>query len=124
MIGVAITTLGAVLFIRSARAGGWQIGRSAENNDPATNVDFTNQARRFAIALVLCVGYAAGLVGTVPFWAATGAFVFLFVTVFEWRGNRSPKEHLRALTMAALLAVVVSGAVTYIFEQIFLVRLP
>lgn len=124
MIGVAITSLGAVLFIRSVRAGGWKTSHDAENNDPARNAEIKNQARRFAIALVLCVGYAAGLVGAVPFWAATGAFVFLFVTVFEWRSDRSPKKHLRALTMAALLAFIVSGAVTYIFEQIFLVRLP
>lgn len=124
MIGIAITGLGAVLFIRSARAGGWHIGRNVEDNDPAKDADLKNQARRFAIALVLCVGYAAGLVGAVPFWAATFTFVFLFVAIFEWQRNRSPKQHLRAVAMAGLLAVIVSGAVTYIFEQIFLVRLP
>ena len=83
-----------------------------------------DQIKRFFIALALCLGYAAGLVGLVPFWAATGAFAFLFVLVFEWRGDRPLVRHIKAIAMAALLAVIVAAAVTYIFESIFLVRLP
>ena len=120
MLGVVITVLGSVLFLRAARAGGWR----ARSRDGATGTDLANQTRRFFIALALCVGYAAGLVGAVPFWAATGAFVFLFTVVFEWQGGRSLGRHLRAFAMAALLAVIVAAAVTYTFEKVFLVRLP
>ena len=120
MIGVVITVLGSILFVRAARAGGWRAGR----RDGATGTDLASQTGRFFIALTLCVGYAAGLVGSAPFWAATGAFVFLFTVIFEWQGDRSLGRHYRAIAMAALLAVIVAATVTYIFEKIFLVRLP
>ena len=120
MIGVIIAVLGSILFMRAARAGGWR----APRRDGAAGPDLSNQIKRFFIALTLCLGYAAGLVGSVPFWAATGAFAFLFTLVFEWRGDRPLAGHVHAIAMAALLAVIVAAAVTYIFESVFLVRLP
>ncbi|MCP5368627.1 MAG: tripartite tricarboxylate transporter TctB family protein [Hyphomicrobiales bacterium] len=120
LLGVVIFVLGGILFLRAARAGGWRPGGGV-GVDAA---DLATQARRFFVALAMCVGYAAGLVGAVPFWAATAAFVFLFITVFEWRRDRPPAGHLAALATAAVQAAVVSAAVTYVFETIFLVRLP
>jgi putative tricarboxylic transport membrane protein len=120
LLGVVIAGLGAVLFARAARAGGWRLlaggGRSW--------APLAAQGWRFAVALALCLGYAAGLVGRVPFWAATAAFVLLFVAVFEWRRDRSAAGHLRGLAIAAGEAALVAAAVSYVFEAIFLVRLP
>jgi putative tricarboxylic transport membrane protein len=120
LLGSVITVFGTILFLRAARAGGWRptVGATAAGSD------LTNQTRRFVMALVLCVAYAAGLVGAIPFWAATGIFVLLFIAVFEWRRERPSAGHLRAITVAGLQAAVVSAVVTYIFEEIFLVRLP
>ena len=94
------------------------------SRDHGTDGDLARQTGRFFVALALSVGYAAGLVGSLPFWAATGIFVFLFVVIFEWRGTRSLASLVRAVFMAALLAVIVATAVTFVFEQVFLVRLP
>ncbi|MGR3341785.1 MAG: tripartite tricarboxylate transporter TctB family protein [Paracoccaceae bacterium] len=123
MVGIVLTVLGAVLCARAARAGGWRMPNRA-SRDHGTDGDLARQTGRFFVALALSVGYAAGLVGSLPFWAATGIFVFLFVVIFEWRGTRSLASLVRAVFMAALLAVIVATAVTYVFEQVFLVRLP
>jgi len=119
LLGVVIFVLGGILFLRSARAGGWRLGGGAEEGD-----DLARQTKRFFVALVLCIGYAVGLVGNLPFWAATGGFVFVFILLFEWQGDRSAAGHARAVVTSALQAVIVAAAVTYIFQEIFLVRLP
>ena len=123
MIGVVIAVLGAVLFLRAARVGGHRSSRRARSDNGAPT-DPVNQTRRFFITLALCLGYAGGLIGSVPFWAATGFFVFLFVMIFEWQASRSMTGHLRAAATAMLLAIVVAAAVTVVFQQVFLVRLP
>ena len=120
LLGSVLTVFGVILFLRAARAGGWRPAWGAA----AAGSDLANQTWRFFAALVLCVTYAAGLVGAIPFWAATGIFVLLFIAVFEWRRERSPAGHLRAIALAGLQAAVVAAVVTYIFQEIFLVRLP
>jgi hypothetical protein len=119
LIGAVIFVLGGILFIRSAWAGGWRA--PAANGD---STEFANETKRFFATLALCVGYAAGLVGQVPFWAATFLFVFGFISLFEWRSDSSRAARARALGLAALQAAIVAAVVTYVFEQIFLVRLP
>ena len=77
-----------------------------------------------ALAVALTLGYAGGLVGRVPFWLATGLFVFAFAALFEWleAGGRAPRP--RGLAAAAALAVVAAAAVSWVFRYVFLVRLP
>ena len=101
------------------QAGGWRA--PAANGD---STEFINETKRFFLTLALCVGYAAGLVGQLPFWAATFLFVFGFISLFEWRSDSSRARRAGALALAALQAAIVAAAVTYVFEQIFLVRLP
>lgn len=79
--------------------------------------------RRLGLTLALTLVYAGVLVGRLPFWLATFLFVAGFVVAFEWRRDRLA-AHLRRVATAALEAAVVAAAVTYIFERIFLVRLP
>ena len=69
-----------------------------------------------------------------PFWLATGIFVFLFVALFEWprrsegaaaeSGTTGWSRRLRSFAIALAIAVATAAAVTYLFEEIFLVRLP
>lgn len=114
MLGAVIAGLGLILALRSARglrlAG---VGLGALRS---------GAARRFVLAFALTVAYAAGLVGTVPFWLATGAFVFVFIAAFEWPAAAG--RRLRMLAFAAVEAAVVSAAVTLLFQEVFLVRLP
>ena len=119
-LGLVILILGAALFVRAARAGGWRLlERAGERSSwSAPGV------RNLALAALLCLGYAAGLIGRVPFWLATFLFVATFVAAFEWPLARTHIERLRRLAFAAVFAAVVAAAVTLVFQEIFLVRLP
>jgi hypothetical protein len=119
-LGAAILLLGGALLVRAASAGGWRlfaggIGR-ASLADPGI--------RNLVLAVVLCLGYAAGLIGRAPFWLATFLFVALFVVVFEWPVAQSGREQVRRLAFAVGFGGVVAAIVTLVFQEIFLVRLP
>jgi len=120
-LGVVIALLGGVLVVRAARAGGWRLGAEGPRLAGLWRHD---AARRFTLALVLTLAYAVGLVGAVPFWLATGLFVFVFIAAFEWRAGAGRAVRLKALTIAALEAVLVAAVVTLVFRELFLVTLP
>jgi putative tricarboxylic transport membrane protein len=119
MLGAVIAVLGLLLTLRSARAGGWRLGGEVAR---LSALHRSGAARRFLLAFVLTFGYAAGLVGTVPFWLATGVFVFVFIAAFEWPAAEG--RRLRTLVLAAVEAALVTTAVTLVFQEVFLVRLP
>jgi putative tricarboxylic transport membrane protein len=119
-LGVVILILGGALFVRAARAGGWRLLEGGSG--PAWQAD--PGRRNLVLAVVLCLGYAAGLVGHVPFWLATFLFVAAFVALFEWPLARTRAERLRRLLFAVIFGAVASAAVTFVFQEIFLVRLP
>ena len=81
-------------------------------------------AGRVGMVLVLTLTYTLGLVGLVPFWLATGLFVFAFILVFEiWLAE--PRRRLaQSLPWALGLAIATAAIVTLVFERAFLVRLP
>lgn len=70
-----------------------------------------------ALVLALCLGYALGLVGNVPFWLATFLFVTVFIAVFEYPAARR-------MALAPLYGALTSLLVSQLFEQVFYVRLP
>jgi len=119
-LGAVILVLGALLFLRAARAGGWRTGDGAGagawSADPGV--------RRLLLTAGLCVGYAALLVGRLPFWLATFLFVAGFVVLFEWPLAASRSERMRRLAFALLFGALISAVVTFVFQEIFLVRLP
>lgn len=118
LLSIALTICGLVLTIRSLRTalpGGWsQLGRALVS--PA--------AGRALTVMVLALVYTLGLIGHMPFWLATGIFLFAFIMVFEtWLAN--PRRPLLvSLPWALGIAIVISAAVTFTFERAFLVRLP
>ena len=81
-------------------------------------------ANRLYLSLFLTLGYAAGLVGRLPFWLATGLFTFLFIALFEWQGGLPARSRALALAVALGEAVALTVAVTVVFQELFLVRLP
>lgn len=109
-LGIVLTILGLVLFARSVRTP----GRSAADEAPSMGWG------RLALTLALCLVYAIGLVGHIPFWAATALFMAVFVAVFSFDRTRA----LRSTAIAVGLAIVTAAAVTVLFEDVFLVRLP
>ncbi|MES2841522.1 MAG: tripartite tricarboxylate transporter TctB family protein [Pseudomonadota bacterium] len=111
MLGCVLLLLGTVLMLRSWHRSRQQAGTPAA--EPLFN-------RRIGIMLALSLVYAAGLIGRVPFWLATAVFVAVFVALF------APPEQptVRRLTVSLLAGVLTSAVVTFVFQQIFLVRLP
>ena len=118
ILSAALTLCGIILAIRSLRTalpGGWsQLGRALVS--PA--------AGRAGVVMVLTLVYTLGMIGQMPFWLATGIFLFAFIMVFEtWLAN--PRRPLAvSLPWALGIAIVISALVTFTFERAFLVRLP
>jgi putative tricarboxylic transport membrane protein len=120
LLGAAIALLGMLLAIRALRRGAvaglaapWlptREGRAA--------------LRRAGAATLLSLAYTLGMLGRVPFEAATAVFVFAFAMTFgtSAEGPRSPLA--RRVLVAAVTAVATTVAVALVFERIFLVRLP
>jgi len=119
-LGAVILVLGAALFVRAARAGGWRLFQGASGR--AWHADAGT--RNLLLAVALCLGYAGVLIGRLPFWLATFVFAALFVAAFEWPLARTGREHARRLAFALGFGALVSGAVTLVFQEVFLVRLP
>ena len=119
MLGIVIAVLGGAMVLRSA------IGGLMGGADDAADAAEVRGARfRFILCLALCLGYALVLVGRAPFWLATGIFVFAFVAAFEWRPVDGGRARAGKLAVAGALGVATAIAIPFLFEQLFLVRLP
>lgn len=110
MFGCSLVLFGAVLAWR-----GWSVRQQASAAAKAEPL----LSRRIALMLVLTLGYAAGLVGRVPFWLATSLFVAVFTAAYA-EGVPMARRIITALVSGALTTL----AVLLVFERLFLVRLP
>jgi len=120
-LAVVLLIFGLILVARSVKAGGHRLGWTREN----TKKIFSEPGiQRLQLTAVLTIGYAGILVGRIPYWLATAVFIFVFILVFEWRSGMPAKERSRIGVVAAILAVIVTTAVSYTFERLFLVTLP
>ena len=81
------------------------------------------EARRALAALALVLIYALVLVGRLPFAVASGLFIFAFIVLFEIVLSRR-ENVLGSLLWAGGIATVAGGGIAYVFQYIFLVRLP
>jgi putative tricarboxylic transport membrane protein len=120
-IGMVLLLFGAVLVIRSMRRGGHRLRLSYEGfrrmlDNPGN--------QRLLLTAIVCIGYAGFLIGTLPYWLATGLFVFVFMILFEWERGMNAARRRKCLISAALIAILSSVAITVIFQRLFLVALP
>jgi hypothetical protein len=135
LLGLAMILLGGVLAVRS-----WQRGALGETLPPAAP-ELREQRKRIAIVLALVLTYGLVLVGHpslllrlllpgslagLPFWLASALFVATAILVLH-RLSRDPKD--RALTPPAIakalaIGVVAALAIHFVFQELFLVRLP
>lgn len=122
LLGAAIFLLGLLLAVRAVRSDGHRQVAASWAISPAAR----EQMVRVGCFLVLGLAYAAGLVGRsgIPFWLATFLFVFLFILLFDWRLRRDRGETGKGILLAAVYGAGTSFLVTYVFQEIFLVRLP
>ncbi|ASJ73326.1 tripartite tricarboxylate transporter TctB family protein [Granulosicoccus antarcticus] len=81
--------------------------------------------KNLALTIVLCLAYAGGLLGKMPFAVATGIFIFMFSAVFSWPEKSVPvRARIKPLLLIALFAVVFAVGISTLFQYGFLVRLP
>src|SRR5688500_3385414 len=102
LLGLVLVLLGVALALRN---------RGISAPSPAMRWGNT------PLVLALCLGYATGLIGRVPFWLATFVFVTAFIAIFEYPSR--PR-----MALAPLYGAANSLVVSYLFEAVFLVRLP
>ena len=118
MLGIALTFCGAMLGFKSLRnpiGGGWQ----------ALLGLFPTLAGARVLALIaLALFHTLVLVGRIPFWAANTLFIFTFICTFELWLTHDPKPWKRTLIWAIPIALVGGVGIHFVFERIFLVRLP
>jgi hypothetical protein len=120
LLGSTISALGFIMFIRSlVRTRGTvkveKASIGAFFRDPAV--------RRIFLTILLCTRYTFFL-GKVYFPVLTFLFITAFVLCFEYDIKAAFKSQIKKTAIAALLAFIVSAAVTLVFERLFLVRLP
>ena len=113
LIGASIAILGAVLVLRGMRG---QVLAYFDTNA-------AHSGRRVAIALVLTLTYGLGMIGRMPFTIATVVFVTAFVFLFNLPVS-SRRDAAVLAGKAALTGVVTAFVIAFVFETIFLVRLP
>jgi hypothetical protein len=113
--------LGALMIVFGAA-----LGLRALRKPSAPAAAGTASAARIFLAIGLCTGYAAGMLGHgLPFWLGSAAFLFVSVLTFRWldRDADTPPFARLAVSSAAI-AVGAALAIGLLFEQVFLVRLP
>lgn len=108
LLAIVITALGLTLLLRRA-----------DGLPPKSEPEAAGWGR-LATVLGLCLVYALGLLGRVDFLVATALFVFIFALVFSETGA----SWVRRSVVSALLAACTAVSVTFLFERIFLIRLP
>ena len=126
LLGAFIILFGLVLALRRVAAGTPAFeqaeGGAPVEADPAES-DFN--AKRAALSAFLCLAYGGALLGSgIPYWLLTTAFLFLHIMLLDETSDVPARFNPRRAIMAAILAPAFATAVTFIFQYIFLVRLP
>ena len=120
LLGVGMILLGGLLALRA-----WRSSVPAETADHAPMTSAGR--RRLALVLGLCLGFDLLLVGHgLPFWLAAALFVGAAILMLRPREDATGRRLAtpRAVVTTALIGLGAGGAVTLVFQTLFLVRLP
>ncbi len=124
LLGLILLGFGLLLSLR-----GWR-GRAAPRGEVAPSEGASEsqgkaEPWRIGLALVLALGFVLGLLGHgPPFWLCAFLFVFLAIALFEWPERRAAGTLARGLAQAFLVAAGAALLVSFVFQEVFLVRLP
>ncbi len=118
LIGVVLAICGVLLMLRALRrpaAAGPEVEETAEE---------AGEGRwRLLAVLALCLIFTLGLLGHgLPFWLAAAIFIAAFITILSWR--QGVESLPRRLGFACAYGLIMGAAIHFLFEKLFLVRLP
>lgn len=117
ILGLSIAFMALLLMVRAIRGGAFrQLGlprlRLADH-------------WRLGLTLFLCLVFSVGLIGRgLPFWLAAAIFVSTFIFVFQFEDRRDDGTLLRGGAIAIANGLISGLAIHYLFQDLFLVRLP
>ncbi|WP_428248664.1 tripartite tricarboxylate transporter TctB family protein [Ferrovibrio sp.] len=118
LLGLCIALMGGLLVLRAAKAGGL---KPVQQRQPLVLAEHW----RLIFSLLWSLVYALVIVASaLPFWLVTAVYVAVFVVAFQY-AERQAKGQLPRGIMVAIVHGLISGAlIQYVFEELFLVRLP
>ncbi|HEX2542413.1 MAG TPA: tripartite tricarboxylate transporter TctB family protein [Caldimonas sp.] len=116
-----------VLMMLFAGVLAWRALRGAADGpaDAAAAPAVPGGTRSVLLAGVLCLLFAGLALGRgAPFVVEGAVFVFAFTSIFSWRSWRDEGRVARGLAQTAAIAVAAALLISWLFESVFLVRLP
>jgi hypothetical protein len=117
ILGVLIALTGLAIVVRSLRRGALERPPSGGPGSVFTG--------RAALTLTLCLGFAGVLVGHgLPFPVAAASYLFAHIFLLQLPERRAAGQVPRGAAVAAAIAVVAAGVISFVFQYLFLVRLP
>ena len=120
LLGLVMILLGSLLALRS-----W--GRGARlSGGPRLAVDWPS-LRRLGVVLALILVYTVVLLGRgLPFWIGSALYVTASIVLLQapQRALAGRTLHWRDIAFAAAVGIGSGVVITYVFQELFLVRLP
>lgn len=117
LLGIAIAFMGAILLLRAVRGGALQ------KRAPLRLA--LRDHWRLVFSLGLSLLYALVIVASaLPFWLVTAVYVAIFVLVFQYAERRANNQLPRGIVIAVVHGLLAGWLIQYVFEELFLVRLP
>jgi hypothetical protein len=117
LLGIAIAFMGAILLLRALRGG------ALRKDTPRRLV--LRDHWRLIFSLGLSLAYALVVVASaLPFWLLTAIYVATFVFVFQYAERRAAGQVPRGIAVAVVHGLLAGWLIQYVFEELFLVRLP
>jgi hypothetical protein len=126
VLGLLLIVCGVVLALRALADG----ALGAERMPPL--LLHAGTLRRAGLTLLLCVGFAAGLVGHgIPFWFTAALFMFVAITALRLIDQGAlaaqgvaERSVARLAASSLFIAIMASALISGLFQELFLVRLP
>lgn len=129
LLGLGMIGFGLVLVLRRGTrlqsnfqpAGHLGIAAESDPGAAETRIDW----RRLGLSWLLSIAFAGVLLGRgLHFWLLAAAFIFLHLMFLEDDDRIAARPLGRRLILAAVIAGGVATAVTLVFQDLFLIRLP
>jgi putative tricarboxylic transport membrane protein len=126
--GLTPGIIGALMIVFAAVLA-WQPrrGQPAGEATDATpsSAPSAGSAGRSLLAVGLCGLFAGASLGHgLPFGVEAAVFIFVFTTLFSWHDWLARGRVARGLLRTLVIAGVAAAGIAWLFESVFLVRLP